>query len=662
MQNQLSTVTRLFTDTLYRIPDYQRGYAWGDRQLKDFWSDVAQLEKDKSHYIGVLTLERVPQEVHKFWTDDTWIIASRKYQPYYVVDGQQRLTTIAILMHCLVSAIPEGGKIAFQTKDAIQRRYIFESKDDGISKSYLFGYEKDNPSYEYLKTKIFDEASINHSSQEITIYTKNLRDAKKFFNEKLKDKSIVELEELFQRISQQLLFNTYEIAEEVDVFVAFETMNNRGKPLSRLELLKNRLIYLSTRMKTDKNTLATLRKAVNEAWKDVYHYLGRNENRPLDDDNFLNRHLYIYYAKNILKIQNEEDIENRSFVIRQFRSVERNGEDFLLDKLFNPKRLQPNSDDDLPKLDAKLVSHYAADMKAQARYYFNASSPEFSDVNDDEKIWLERINRLQGFEPSSIVLFVVSTEKNVERRIHFWEVYERFTFVRSLIMDSPSFHSTRIENESEMIQLINGKKKLDEYSEYLKNTIVLWIGKDFGEILSEWAKSGTTYYGWRRIKYFLFEYEMELQMSSKTNREKLSWNSFAREKYETEYETVEHIYPQRARAEYWKRVFDSFTSKEKSQLRNSLGNLLALSRPKNASLSNKPFPEKLGDETSKIGYRYGCFSENEVALATSWDSKAIQNRGIKMLDFLEQRWKLQIGDKNAKVRALGLEFLSNKLR
>ena len=42
------------------------------------------------------------------------------------------------------------------------------------------------------------------------------------------------------------MFNIHEIADDYDVFVAFETMNNRGKKLTNLELLKNRLIYLTT--------------------------------------------------------------------------------------------------------------------------------------------------------------------------------------------------------------------------------------------------------------------------------------------------------------------------------------------------------------------------------------------------------------------------------
>ena len=45
MDNQLQSISRFFTEKIFRIPDYQRGYAWTDKQLKEFWSDIEQLEK-----------------------------------------------------------------------------------------------------------------------------------------------------------------------------------------------------------------------------------------------------------------------------------------------------------------------------------------------------------------------------------------------------------------------------------------------------------------------------------------------------------------------------------------------------------------------------------------------------------------------------------------
>ena len=59
MQTELFSVSKIFTENLFRIPDYQRGYAWSEKQLKDFWNDIEQLEEGKHHYTGVLTLEQV---------------------------------------------------------------------------------------------------------------------------------------------------------------------------------------------------------------------------------------------------------------------------------------------------------------------------------------------------------------------------------------------------------------------------------------------------------------------------------------------------------------------------------------------------------------------------------------------------------------------------
>ncbi|WP_341646286.1 DUF262 domain-containing protein [Thauera sp. SDU_THAU2] len=63
MKTELLTVSRIFTESLYRIPDYQRGYAWGPDQLADFWLDLEQLDGDAKHYTGVLTL-KMCQKIH----------------------------------------------------------------------------------------------------------------------------------------------------------------------------------------------------------------------------------------------------------------------------------------------------------------------------------------------------------------------------------------------------------------------------------------------------------------------------------------------------------------------------------------------------------------------------------------------------------------------
>ena len=240
MDNQLLTLSKIFTERLFRIPDYQRGYAWTDKQLQDFCNALEQLGIDHNHYIGVLTLQDVHPEIYNKWEDDLWIINSKNYQPYFVVDGQQRLTTSIILIQSILERINNNESLNYTDRKDIQKKFIFDSKDTGISRSYIFGYEKDNPSYEFLKTKIFLEKSTSNIGEE-TIYTQNLENAKQFFISRLKKMDINQLEKLYKKITQQLLFNIFTITEDVDVCVAFETMNNRGKPLSYLELLKKQI-------------------------------------------------------------------------------------------------------------------------------------------------------------------------------------------------------------------------------------------------------------------------------------------------------------------------------------------------------------------------------------------------------------------------------------
>jgi uncharacterized protein with ParB-like and HNH nuclease domain len=317
---QLLTLSKIFTERLFRIPDYQRGYAWTDKQLRDFWNDIHQLEPGRNHYTGVLTLESVPESVVRQWDDDFWIVDSKSYQPFFIVDGQQRLTTAIILTQVILERLSLGQKLNYTEKTDIQRKFIFDSKDDGISRSYIFGYEKDNPSYEFLKTKIFCERSLAGHLEE-TIYTHNLAQAKQFLGDLVASLSLEELESLYRKVTKNLLFNIFTITDDVDVCVAFETMNNRGKPLSYLELLKNRLIYLSLKFDAPDYERNKLQRAKNDCWKAIYHNLGRNKDNPLDDDKFLLTHWIVYYGKSSYDgLQVDEDLRYRRLLRADYAS------------------------------------------------------------------------------------------------------------------------------------------------------------------------------------------------------------------------------------------------------------------------------------------------------------------------------------------------------
>ncbi|MRD71645.1 DUF262 domain-containing protein [Rhodocyclus tenuis] len=661
MQTELFTVSKIFTESLYRIPDYQRGYSWGADQLRDFWLDLEQLSKDGKHYTGVLTLEVVPKTKWRKWDDDCWIIESRRYKPYYVVDGQQRLTTVIILLQAILEICQLDG-LNFTPITDVRRKYIYDSKLGSVERAYIFGYEKDNPSYEFLKTRIFLEESDVHLPDEVTIYTKQLIAAKEFFKERLKKFDASELETLFTKATQQLVFNVYEISTDIDVFVTFETMNNRGKPLSTLELLKNRLIFLSTKLPKSASRDGVLRRKINDAWKSAYHYLGKNDERQLDDDEFLQTQFAYFFLTNLA---GEKNIDNKDidFFYRRFLVSLDNYNRYLLNYLFTPKRIgnqNPNGEE-LPPLTADFIELFSQHMKSSVELYFKLSTPAQSDWSDRERLALERIGRLRGYRPAPILLALFRQERSPDKRSRVLEQYEKLSFFNSFGIRSQALYTRRNYASEPFVLYSRGKLSTDEISAYFENSInELFKETPLHEHLSDWIKNGHGYYGWHSIKYFLYEYELHLQQKSKSNREKISWKEFSKENYHDDFESIEHIYPQKARDPYWTQRFSGYNTTQRRLLRNSLGNLLPLAKPRNSSLGNKSFPEKIGNDSNFTGYRYGSYSEIEVSNYSEWGPEQILERGIHLLTFLEKHWSLPTTDNQQKARALGLSFMLKK--
>jgi len=652
MQSELKSLSKIFSETLLRIPDYQRGYAWGQKQLKDFWNDIEQLSDGKSHYTGVLTLQ--PAEDHAKWIEDTWIIASKKYAPLYVVDGQQRLTTAVLLLQSILDRIEDSQTLNYTSKSEIIKKYVFESKDGGISRSYIFGYEKDNPSDEFLKTRIFSAPSDNHSVIEETIYTRNLTEAKAFFSERLKPLDHRQLEHVFTKVTQNLLFNIFYIEPELDVFVTFETMNNRGKLLSHLELLKNRLIYISTKFKIETSECEALRRAVNESWKSVYHQLGKIQSSRFDDDTFLNTHFFCYFGATPLKYT-DSDGDEQTHTWKYASRDDDFFKDFLLDQHFTARRI------DLPSKAASLtaaqVYDYAKSIRSVAETFKVVANPDAENIGVDERTVLKQLNRIGNHRLFLLTVVAYRTIKSKDKRLKLLREIERLGFVFQL--RGYLFQDLQV---NELASALLGKRVTPEdLSEKIRCAVDAAISSpEFREAVRWLGKSG--YYDWRAIRYFMYEYEQQLRVKSKTVRQLLDWREDdEREEYDVDHKTVEHIYPQRAGHGYWKERFNTLKVQERNVLKNSLGNLLPVSHAKNASLSNGSFPEKLGDASRQVGYRYGCLSEIQVSMEPEWTPTSILRRGLYLLDFMEKRWSIRLGNAEEKIDLLGLRFLANAM-
>jgi hypothetical protein len=560
------------------------------------------------------------------------------------------LTTAIILIQTILERIGVGGRLNFTDYTDIQRKFIFDSKDDGISRSYVFGYEKDNPSYEFLKTKIFCERSSSGLSQE-TVYTQNLDRAKQFFAECLGALSHSDIEALYKKVTQQLLFNIFTITEDVDVCVAFETMNNRGRPLSYLELLKNRLIYLSLKFEALDYECKKLRGAINDCWKAIYHNLGRNKEQPLDDDRFLLTHYVIYFGKSVAdETATDEPMRYRRLYRADYASD-------LLENRFVPRNVKSDAPAE-NKVTLFDVYEYVSSLQEAVETWYKMWNPLDSDFTLDVRLWLDKINRLNISVFQPLLLVFLQSKQSESNRLGFLKAIERQLFVLLLVSRRYSYpHAFDFSPEliHLAIELSTGKFSAEKVTKHITDMTTAWLknANFIREVIARFRSDG--FYQWEGIRYFLFEYNLDLQHRTKTDRPKIFWPEFSEPR--KDYVTVEHIFPRQARHEYWASRFDGLTQKQRVALRDSLGNLLPLSKPKNSSLSNKPFPEKIdGKQEPAVGYRFGCYAENEVSKEKDWTPEAILQRGLRMLGFMERRWGIEIGDERQKKMMLGLDF------
>ncbi|MBT9461270.1 MAG: DUF262 domain-containing protein [Rugosibacter sp.] len=676
---------RLFTKKLFRIPDYQRGYAWQREQLRAFWEDLVNLKEDRSHYTGVLTLTEVKSVERD--SKEFWLVNDHSYRLYHVVDGQQRLTTFIIFIQAFTDffrSLPENQGLSareiYVTEDSltladIEECYLFRINPRVGFRTYMFGYTEDNPSQEYLSYRILGEQGGGEVHE--TFYTLNLGYAKNYFSEQIAELHTLQgtegLAALFKKLTKHLLFNEYSINDEFDVFVAFETMNNRGKKLSDLELLKNRLIYLTTLYGNDQLDVAglkALRDSINSAWKEVYSQLGRNKTKPLNDDDFLRAHWISYfkysrdtgrdYARFLLDEhftpQNVHDIVERDVPIEAFEEQRSevevdDGDDAAISSFELPVIAQGN------KLSPDAIRDFVASLRASAQHWFNSFYPyHATNMSEAEQSAIDRLNRIGMGYFRPLVMVILKKVEDENGRIRILGKIERFIFIAFRIGTARSnYQSSVFYNLVRKLDL--SEISLDDISQRLDVALDYAFNKDdkktlrideFYNILFKKFEAGSGYYGWKpQLNYFLYEYEQSLL--DKSRQQKVEWGGLL--KSENDRISIEHIYPQTPTAE-WEVAFKDVPANERVFYAGSIGNLLLLSMSINASLQNYAFIDKKWPKRDasknkvRNGYSDGSHSEIEVASSEDWGPKQIKDRGERLLKFMETRWGFTLRDED----------------
>jgi uncharacterized protein with ParB-like and HNH nuclease domain len=678
---ELKSVHEIFNNRILRIPSYQRGYTWandcvikkGDDirkvkgQLKDLWDDLMNIPENFWHYTGLLTL--VKSEKQYDWLPN--------HSQFAIVDGQQRITTILIMISVIIEKSNIAGvKLEVRSGDETFKYLIIE---DASAKAFVFGYEKDNPSDKYFRKHILKIDEVEDDSKE-SVYTENLKNARLFFDvviDSFIGDDTLKLKELYTKITTNLRFNEYILPSELDEYVVFETMNNRGKPLSELEKLKNRLMYLNSKLPLfypdndplKENGNATfllkqqnqnLEKDINTSWITIYNALGANKFNPLSDEDFLKNHWITYFDK-----YNRSEGEAYS--------------GYLFDEHFILQNIYTNI------VTYAIIHSYIKSLQRASVEWNKLSNPSF--FSGEEQVFKNAIMSLYraGLKPSfkPLIMSILLREDKADfvKVINLLEDYSFKIFDisnrQSNTGDSKLYKLAYqvYQNEWSANDTYNNiKQHLDWYYNFsfFKNQVV--------ELFEYGNRKG--YYGWSGRFYFLFEYDTYLRNinSNSTIASKINWEDFYNKN------SIEHIFPQSAALsldEYceWEITeaktnrynaiqqdwisFTQYLPEERKRFCNSLGNLLAISSSDNSSFSNDPFLYKVdqvnkGEDYRNRGYKYDSMSARLVANNTDWTPDHIVERGREMLKYL---WLKVHHDlpynlaENDELDLLGLQFL-----
>ncbi|WP_206736027.1 DUF262 domain-containing protein [Aequorivita sp. KMM 9714] len=673
----LKSIHDIFTNRILRIPAYQRGYAWSNNkqvnieqneplknikgQLIDLWNDLINIPEGKWHYTGLLTLVEVkPCEYN-------WL---PNHKQYSIVDGQQRITSILILLSVIIKRAKDSNIILGIREGDVEMQYLYINKSVN---AYIFGYDKDNPSDKFFRKHILALDEIEDDSEE-SIYTENLLKAKIFFEDMVSlylQYEEHDLQLLFNRVTSQLKLNEYILPEELDEYVVFETMNNRGKPLSQLEKLKNRLLYLNDKYIVDDGSAEgevlndaekiDLEKAINIAWITIYKSLGQNKTRPLDDEDFIKNHWITYFDEYSRKEANVY----ANFLFDEY---------FSLDNVYNGNL----SREDIKAYIKSLQKCAIWFNKLHNLHYFDESEKVISKAIQG----IHHVGLKASFKP--LLLAILSREDRNEF-VEAIKALEKFSF--KLFNLSGKRGNTGDSKIYELAHQVYICSKTPEQTKASIETYTSWyyrfnlfVNQTY-EMFELGHKEG--FYRWSGRFYLLYQYDIYLRKVNKTSTESsaISWRDFVKN------DSIEHIYPKSAAVslkayaenrgkkesevqEDYNKIqnnwsdFAQYTPEERRKLANSLGNLLALSKSDNSSLQNDPFLYKVdqsnkGEGYLKRGYKYDSMSAMLVANEKDWTPKKVLERGLEILKFLCEH----IGEdfnsisEETKYKVLGLEFM-----
>jgi hypothetical protein len=280
MERQTTIKELFYKDGIqFAIPAYQRAYSWewdkDKEQVKQFLIDIKEQNPQKKYFFGHFLFEKDEHNDTKYW----------------VIDGQQRLTTIVIFMSCLIRELEKREKDSEIKDSRGDRIEIWRIRELYIQLKKVFKFETvvyDNP---FFKSFVYEDNKniIADSSS-----TKRIQKAKEEFEKVLSNASITEILN-WKTVIDNAIVTTFELEgrdAKMQATQIFAFQNDRGKDLTTLEKLKAYLMHKIYAVAEDENTKSQI-KDIETVFSDIYK---QTERISLPEDTVLRHHCTAYLS------------------------------------------------------------------------------------------------------------------------------------------------------------------------------------------------------------------------------------------------------------------------------------------------------------------------------------------------------------------------------
>lgn len=574
------------SNLMYRIPPYQREYSWQKSQWEELFQDL--IEADGSHFLGtIITLNKTTDAVQGGVLE--------------LIDGQQRITTLTLLLAAIFSVLNGNREVLDDDTrtDVVNLGRQLVRKADGEPRltPQTQGHNRDD------YCQVLKDAGLSVEGSWKPYYSaRKMSKCYRYFREaiaKLADASsqgTVEAALKVLEATKQAVLVKIEVASHADAFVLFASLNNRGMPLTPVDLIKNYVLAEAERRSAMK---------VDDAfrlWNQMLTHLGDNS---ANHERFL-RHYYNAFKDELPEVANAP-VATKTRLIRIFEAL--------------------LSDD----LEARMQTLVSA-SKVYGRVTCSIETDEPAQLDESLRCLL----RAQGAPSYVLMLWLMSKQTSLGLNdSHLMAVADRLTsfFVRRNLTGLPQTYAL----PTLFIGVIGGIRHLQSdavVSEIFKQL----LGASTGNEEFRSRLTGPIYVENTEVTRFVLTTMAEDAMTRETRTD-----LWAQEKGHYVW-TIEHILPQGPNLPpAWIEMLggaDAAVDAQEVEV-HRLGNLTITAY--NSTLSNKSFSNKRDRVDSAgrfIGYRNGLSLNAPLADRDSWTVADIDTRTLALVDAVVSRFPL----------------------